>query len=194
VGAKGRFAIEMTGHRFGRVTVLRRAGVCNGHMAWWIRCDCGVEKAVSGNALRRGNQKSCGCGIRTHNKSRSSTYKSWQMMWQRCTNVLNTNYGRYGARGVSVCDRWRSFEAFLEDLGERPDGTSLDRIDTRGNYESRNCRWANQKIQANNTRRSLGYSTLDGERISMKDMAAHLAMSEHALYTRLVLRRMRLAR
>jgi hypothetical protein len=181
VGTKGRFAIDLAGQRFGKVTAAAKAGVKGGHMHWLIRCDCGVEKVVSGNSLRRGSQKSCGCGIRTHNLSRSSTYKSWQMMHQRCSNPANGNYQRYGAKGISICSRWDRFENFLEDLGERPIGTSLDRIDSSGNYEPSNCRWATREQQNVNTTRWAGYRSIDGERISVRAMAHILAMPEHIL-------------
>lgn len=116
------------------------------------------------------------------------------MMWQRCTNVLNDNYKRYGAKGISVCERWRSFEAFFADMGERPIAASLDRIDSKGNYEPSNCRWATREQQNTNTTRSAGYRTLGGERISIRAMAHELAISETVLYWRLRGRQMRLAR
>lgn len=190
-GIRGSVGKDMTGLRFGRLVVVMDAGspAKGGHKRWVCRCDCGNEVVAQSNSLRRGNQKSCGCLVRTHNLSRSTTYRSWQMMWQRCTNVLNTNYPRYGAKGISVCDRWRDFENFVADMGERPSGTSLDRVDGKGDYEPGNCRWATRREQNVNTTRTAGYRTLDGSRISIRAMAEYLAISQHALYYHLRLSR-----
>lgn len=155
MATKGRFATDMTGQRFGKLVVVEKAGVRGGHMWWVVRCDCGTEKSMSGSAMRRGLQKSCNCNWRTHNLSRSRTYKSWQMMRQRCTNPKFRSYAYCGAKGVRVCERWARFENFVADMGERPDGMSIDRIDPFGNYEPTNCRWATRAQQDTNTRRNI---------------------------------------
>jgi hypothetical protein len=153
---RGAKPVDLTGIRFAMLVAVSDSNIpaSNGGRRWLCRCDCGAEVVVAANALKRGAQKSCGCIVRTHNMSRTTTYKSWQMMWQRCTNKGNTNYPRYGGKGVSVCDRWKSFEFFVADMGERPDATSLDRIDPFGNYEPDNCRWATDYVQKRNTRRA----------------------------------------
>lgn len=159
--------VDMTGIRVGRLVVSERAPVTlGGRVAWICECDCGGRLVTTGKNLRDGKTSSCGClrreksaeALRTHGhgssrKGRSPTFVSWANMIQRCTDPMATSFKRYGAIGVVVCCRWRTFEHFLADMGERPPGTSLDRINPHGNYEPGNCRWADAKTQANNTRK-----------------------------------------
>lgn len=154
---------DLTGQRFGRLTVVERGGrtPSGRNVMWRCRCDCGQERTVVSSVLTRGESASCGCLRREASKARatkhghatgetSRTYNSWACMWQRCTNPEYSQYGRYGGRGISVCERWSSFTAFLADMGERPEGRTLDRINTNGNYEPNNCRWATPKEQTAN--------------------------------------------
>src|SRR5579872_5097731 len=100
--------------RFSRMTVLTRVGSQGAKATWLCRCDFGTEKVVPGTSLRRGAVQSCGCLVRTHQLSRTGTYKSLQMMLDRCLNTRGYNYPRYGAKGIGVCERWQhSFEAFI---------------------------------------------------------------------------------
>ena len=159
--------INLSGQRFGRLVVLDKYRVLDKHHVQWLcKCDCTNELWVRGDDLKSGAIQSCKClkkerGIKANtihghalktNKSR--TYHSWDHMIQRCTNPKNTSYEYYGGRGISVCTRWlNSFENFLEDMGERPEGTSIDRINNDGNYEPNNCRWATKLEQLQNRRK-----------------------------------------
>jgi hypothetical protein len=184
---------DLTGHRSGRLVAIRDAGDSvpkyQHYRMWLCRCDCGMEHLVASSNLANGSVKSCGCSLRSHNMTDTSTYRSWQSMHARCRNRNNPNYHHYGGRGISVCAEWQSFEAFVADMGPRPECASLDRIDNTGNYEPTNCRWATKREQGTNRRTSLGYVTLDGKRIGLPEMAEFLAVNIGVLDWRLVGRR-----
>jgi len=132
-----------------------------------FQCVCGKRFVCLVKHINSCNTKSCGCWnnksrsergrkqLTTHGMTRTREFRSWESMLQRCYNKNATGYERWGGLGVTVCDRWRnSFEAFFEDMGPRPHGTSLDRIDPFGNYEPSNCRWADAYTQNRNTRKN----------------------------------------
>lgn len=147
--------IDITGLRFGRLIAIKPTNQVD-KLFWWLcRCDCGNEINTSGNRLRSGKTKSCGCIVSIrHGLSTSPTYRSWGGMKQRCLNKNAINYNRYGALGITICKRWiDSFENFIYDMGDRPTGMTLDRIDPFGNYELSNCRWATPKDQCANKRK-----------------------------------------
>lgn len=124
------------------------------------RCICGAEKDVRRDHLRNGASTSCGCAYpprnTQHGMNGTPTYRSWAAMKQRCSDdPTRHHYPYYAARGITVCERWRnSFENFLADMGERPEGMTLDRIDVNGHYQPGNCRWADMKTQRANRRDS----------------------------------------
>lgn len=163
--------IELTGQRFGRLTVLGRApGLPRWKGKWQCRCDCGGEKVVWAPHMRTGRTSSCGCIKRehlaklsaakvTHGRTHTVEYRIWGGMINRCTDQNNKNWLSYGGRGIKVCQRWRDFANFFADMGERPsNGLSIDRIDNDGDYEPGNCRWATPKVQARNTRANVLYT------------------------------------
>lgn len=156
----GRTAIDLTGQRFSRLVVIERAAQRNGQSYWRCQCDCGSECLASGQMLRRGMHKSCGCLKREmvttrntkHGMSHTPTYWSWSNMMRRCTKPDEPRYPDWGGRGITVCDRWHDFAAFLEDMGEKPDGTMLERRDNDGPYDPGNCYWASPFVQSRNKR------------------------------------------
>lgn len=132
----------------------------NGSYKHLYECYCGNKFTALGSAVNSGNTKSCGCfkmysvkvQNKTHGMSRSKTYNTWRGMWDRCHRSANNRWHLYGGRGIKMCKRWLIFDNFLFDMGERPAGTSIDRINVNGNYTLSNCRWATPKEQAINKR------------------------------------------
>jgi hypothetical protein len=158
-------AITLTGHRYGRLLVLRRGPKLSGSFAcWYAQCDCGNSTLVRGRDLRSGNTTSCGCRRheltkaianlrKTHGMSRSAEFRIWMHAKMRCENPKDAAYNNYGGRGIRMCDEWKnSFEAFFAYMGERPKGLELDRIDNNGDYRPGNCRWTTRSVQMKNRR------------------------------------------
>lgn len=186
------------GNRYNQLEVLSYSHYdSNQQVSYWnCLCDCGLTCKVRGGNLRNGKAKSCGClskkalELRTkHGLSRSKEYCIWASMIQRCTNSNSTHFEYYGGAGISVCKEWLdSFENFHKDMGDAPEGTSLDRIDFNGDYCKDNCRWVNksmqqfnQKLRSTNSSGKTGVSFMESKgkwraRISVEGKEIHLGM------------------
>lgn len=187
----GKF-VDRTGQRFGRLLVESRADSVTGRTYWNVLCECGTRKAVALSALMGGRTQSCGClhdeaarrSLTTRGKSGTRTHRIWKGMVARCTIPSASGYPEYGAVGITVCDRWRSFENFLADMGECPEGQTLDRVKNELGYEPGNCRWADRVTQ-NTNRSSVRMVSVGGETHSISEWARRIGISEATLRFRI---------
>lgn len=178
---------DLTGQLFGQLRAIGRVGSTKrGQALWLARCQTCGEAFQKGTAhLQKSKGCPCGRARETHGLSRSPTYRSWNAMMMRCTNPLTRRYDRYGGRGIKVCDRWTTFASFLDDMGPRPRGASLDRINNDGNYEPGNCRWATRVMQRRNMDENTTI-TYGGLTLTLAEWAERLGMAHHTLRWRYV--------
>lgn len=181
---------DLTGRRFGRWTVISRAGLRTKSSAWNCRCDCGTKRIVLWASLKQGS-KSCGCLVKEfgliHGAYGTPTYKTWRSMIRRCTDSSDRSYERYGAKGVKVCKRWQTFKNFLADMGEKPERDcrmTIDRIDNSRGYEPGNCRWTTYIEQSNNRSYAVRI-TFCGRTQTRAEWARELGISRSAIKDRL---------
>jgi hypothetical protein len=188
-----KFKSITVGERFGKLTALEPCRTSN--LKCKCQCDCGTTKDVKGFSLRAGTSQSCGClkldifrAFATKHgyggKHKSGTYSSWANMITRCTYEKHGSYPNYGGRGIKVCERWLKFENFLKDMGPRPPGHSIDRIDSNSGYEPVNCRWATTKEQARNVRTNK-LLTFNAETLCLAEWAEKLGISEDVIGSRI---------
>lgn len=179
---------DLTGQKFGRWTVLNHAGKKYAEQFWLCQCDCGTKRILIGGTLKKGSSKSCGCYSKEqstkHGMEQTKTYTTWAQMKARCRNKNHKEYPRYGGRGIQVCERWDDFRNFYADMGDKPDGMSIDRINNDGNYEPSNCRWVAQTEQIRNRRVSPKF-IWDGENKSLAEIAALHNLPWRRVYERI---------
>lgn len=190
--------IDLTGRKFGRLSVNYASHKEGKVLYWSCTCECGNTTNVRSQLLREGKTKSCGClqeelrksvgGItRTHGMKHTKTYVVWEGMKSRCYYTGDVSYKNYGGRGISVCDSWKnSFENFYRDMGERPDGMSLDRIDNSKGYYPDNCRWSSRTTQGRNKRNNIVIS-INGQRKVLSELSKDTGIKYGTLYKRIVI-------
>lgn len=187
------FKTDMTGRRFGRLTVEAFVPDDSKYSRWTVRCDCGTVKSVMAQSLASGSTVSCGCFhierqrerglVHGHaaRATRTKAYRIWANMMDRCEWGGNVrSYSAYGGRGIRVCEQWRDFRGFYSDMGDPPAGKTLDRIDNNGPYSPENCRWATRHEQAMNTSRTARV-LVDGRIRNVYDLCLELGLSRAAV-------------
>lgn len=186
---------DLSGKVFGRYLVLEFVPDDSDYAKFLCRCECGTEKIVMSQSLKKGATMSCGCYSRDsalrnivhgHNRpgNRNPTYGSWASMMDRCEwGGHRVMYARYGARGIHVCNRWHEYKNFLEDMGERPLGASIDRIDNSKGYFKENCRWATSWQQSRNTSRNI-FIVYKGQTIIATDLCKKLGINPSTIRTK----------
>jgi len=190
----GRKRKDLTNQIFGRLLAIRFfKNDKHGKAHWKCLCDCGSSCIVCGACLISGNTRSCGCLHRevsreintTHGLTHIPEYDTWRKMIYRCYNKKCSHYSDYGGRGITICNRWKeSFNAFIEDIGERPsDRHSLERINNNKGYCKSNCKWAFSKEQSRNKRTNVNLK-FNGRTMCIADWAYELGISRSALYHR----------
>ena len=187
---------SLLGLTFSRLTVVSEAGQSKSReFLWNCICTCGAPVIVSSSSLNKGNTRSCGCLARelataqcvsrtTHGKCFTRTYSIWGSMIKRCTNVKCKAFPDYGGRGVTVCDRWLKFENFLADMGEAPEGLTLERENNDQGYSLGNCNWATRKAQGRNKRNNRKV-ILNGKSMCLSEAAEALGVKYNTLHQRL---------
>lgn len=191
--------VDRTGQRFNDWTFVKRLPNRGGKNTLWLcRCICGTERAQTTAKVLSGLTKGCGCNkgeriskaITKHGAAKSKVgqpspeYRSWYQMRSRCRQKSDVSFKNYGARGIGVCERWNNFEAFLEDMGQRPSlKHSLHRIDNDKSYEPGNVEWATMTVQRSNTRNTI-WVELEGQKMCLGHACDKLGRNRYMVYAR----------
>lgn len=183
--------VDLIGESFGQLTVTSFAGMTEDRMTrlWLCVCDCGGSITVPTKRLRNKMTKSCGCLMSkvlkvrntTHGMADTPLYRLWSAMHSRCYNPNNEAFHRYGGRGIYVDDRWHSFENFMADVGEKPKGLSLDRLNNDGPYSAINFRWATYTEQNSNRRDNVFVKMPNGEAVTKAEACRRIGVSSRSL-------------
>lgn len=187
--------VDLTGQKFGKLTVLKKCGnTKEGKTVWLCKCECGNETKVIGRDLRNGHTQSCGCLHKEvmrkkqykHGLAKTRINNIYHNIKARCTNPKNISYSNYGQRGIKICEEWQDFEPFYKWALENgyADTLTIDRIDVNGNYEPLNCRWVTQKQQQNN-RRNNHYVKINNKKHTLQEWAKIYNISINTIRTRL---------
>jgi len=179
--------IDLTGQKFGRLTVIKRVENDKRLKAsWQCKCVCGNIKSILSQSLISGKTKGCGCLNSTHHMTKTPEYVAWQDMRNRCYREKTTKFKHYGGRGITVCDEWRNdFMAFFKHIGPRPTNEhSLERINNNGNYEPNNVKWASQMEQCNNKRNNCTI-TLHGHTMTLRQWSCFTGINYGTLHSRI---------
>ena len=175
---------RVRGKRFGRLTAITE----DGKNKWLCLCDCGNMKIVYDRNLLYSNRQSCGCAIKTHGMSNTKAHRRWANMLSRCRRETHPLYKYYGGRGITVCKRWFKFENFYKDMGDCPEGLTIERIDNEKGYFPDNCKWGTYTEQANNRRPSTRiYPTIEfkGQKLTKTQWARKIGLNYMTLDYRL---------
>lgn len=178
-------AIDITGQRFGKLVAIKPVGKQATKIVWEFLCDCGNRAQYMSWLPRTGSVVSCGCWRKRRNGlATTRAYQVWAKMIKRCDEKNDRDYPNYGGRGIRVCERWKSFEYFYEDMGEAPENMTLDRINNEDGYSKDNCRWASMKTQKVNKRTNV-YLTYQGITLTISEWAKKLNLGYSTLWRRM---------
>lgn len=180
---------SLVGNKFNRWTVLSRAENKGHRERYLCLCDCGKKSMIRTDHLKNGGSRSCGClsvgNRKTHGMHKTKVYAVWAVMRARCNNPKDKGFKNYGGRGIKVCEEWSKFENFIRDMGERPMGMSIDRVDNDGDYCKSNCRWTTRSVQENNKRSNARYE-FEGKNLTQAQWAQEVGIGYGTLQSRIL--------